>query len=168
MLAPNIRLPNFPRAFQSYRKQRQDEQPVAGAVLRCQGDQYLLVRGRHSGKWSFPKGHAEHHETLDQTILREVHEEVGLTTLPPYVSEFQGRVGTYRVFDLPTQVRPCPQDLDEVDAADWFSLKEISTMNLNVDTSYYFLKTHNIRSSVDQPQSPEYRIPGGISLASRI
>jgi 8-oxo-dGTP pyrophosphatase MutT (NUDIX family) len=165
-----IRLPNFPRAFQTYK--RKPEPPVAGAVLRFsasgeQADQYLLVRGRHSGKWSFPKGHAEPQETLDQTILREVQEEVGLATLPPYLSEFQGRVGKYRIYDLPTPVRPCPQDLDEVDAADWFSLKEISTMTLNVDTSYYFLKTHNLRSSPPSGPRLPTAIPEGVSLTAR-
>jgi diadenosine hexaphosphate hydrolase (ATP-forming) len=159
-----LRLPNFPRAFQSYK--RKPEPPVAGAIIRSQ-NKFLLVRGRHSGKWSFPKGHKEPYETLDATIKREVQEEVGITTLPPYVSEFQGRVGTYRIFDLMTEVRPYPQDLDEVDAADWFSLEEISTMTLNVDTSYYFLKIHNVRTSPGlQPQLPTY-IPDGVALTER-
>ncbi len=165
-----VRLPQFPRAFQTYK--RKPEPPVAGAVLRFastgeQGDQYLLVRGRHSGKWSFPKGHKEDFETRQETTQREVQEEVGRATLPPYVSEFQGRVGTYRVFNLPEPTRPNPQDLDEVDAADWFSLKEISTMSLNVDTSYYFLKTHNLRTSPPlRPQLPT-DIPDGVALTSR-
>lgn len=161
----SIRLPQFPRAFQSYK--RKPEPPVAGAVLCCNAGNYLLVRGRHSGKWSFPKGHKEPHETLEQTIHREVQEEVGINTLPPYVSEFQGRVGTYRVFNLSAPVRPCPQDLDEVDAADWFSLEEISTMSLNVDTSYYFLKVHGVRSSPPlQPHLPT-EIPDGVPLLYR-
>jgi 8-oxo-dGTP pyrophosphatase MutT (NUDIX family) len=164
MLPAALRLPQFPRAFQSYK--RKPEPPVAGAVLRS-GNQWLLVRGRHSGKWSFPKGHKEPYETLEQTIQREVQEEVGINPLPPYVSEFQGRVGTYRVFDLPSLIRPCPQDLDEVDAADWFCLEEISTMSLNVDTSYYFLKVHSVRTSPPlQPQLPT-QIPNGVALLTR-
>ena len=162
----SIRLPQFPRAFQTYK--RKPESPVAGAVLRV-SNQYLLVRGRHSGKWSFPKGHKEDFETLQETIQREVQEEVGIASLPPYVSEFQGRVGTYRIFNLPARVRPCPQDLDEVDAADWFSLEEISTMSLNVDTSYYFLKVHNVRTSpasFGKPQLPT-DIPNGVTLTAR-
>jgi 8-oxo-dGTP pyrophosphatase MutT (NUDIX family) len=168
----SIRLPQFPRAFQTYK--RKPEPPVAGAILLCSpgggaASNYLLVRGRHSGKWSFPKGHKEDFETLEETIQREVQEEVGIESLPPYLSEFQGRVGTYRVFDLSLQIRPCPQDLDEVDAADWFSLKEIATMSLNVDTSYYFLKVHGVRTS-----SPSFGkapmptgIPDGVTLRSR-
>jgi 8-oxo-dGTP pyrophosphatase MutT (NUDIX family) len=164
----SARLPQFPRAFQSYK--RRPEQPVAGAVLSYSGNsgqQWLLIRGRHSGKWSFPKGHKEPNETLEETIQREVFEEVGIQALPPYMSEFQGRVGTYRVFDLPSLTRPYPQDLDEVDAADWFSLEEISTMTLNVDTSYYFLKVHGVRTSPPlQPQLPT-DIPDGVSLMAR-
>lgn len=159
-----IRLPYFPRAFQSYK--RKPEAPVAGAVLQSAGN-FLLVRGRHSGKWSFPKGHKEHQESLEETIQREVQEEVGIKSLPPYVSEFQGRVGTYRVFNLATKQRPSPQDLDEVDAADWFSLEEISTMNLNVDTSYYFLKTYGIRTIPQKGTQLPTDIPNGISIISR-
>lgn len=40
---------------------------------------FLLLRHRHGGQWSFPKGHVEAGETEVQTALREVLEETGLT-----------------------------------------------------------------------------------------
>lgn len=39
---------------------------------------YLLVLGRQSNKWGFPKGHMEQNETEEQTALREVREETGI------------------------------------------------------------------------------------------
>lgn len=41
----------------------------------------LLVRYR-SGAWAFPKGHVEPGETLEQTAVREVHEETGVRASP--------------------------------------------------------------------------------------
>ena len=38
----------------------------------------LLLRHRHGGHWSFPKGHVEGEETEQQTALREIREETGL------------------------------------------------------------------------------------------
>ena len=122
------------------------EVPIYGAILRSQtNNTILLVRGRHSGKWSFPKGHIEPAESHDQCIRREVKEEVGITLNQNPVGTFHGRVGIYKEYVLPEQVRPRPQDLEEIEAADWFSLEEIVTLPLNVDASYYFSKVHGIR-----------------------
>lgn len=38
---------------------------------------YLLVYGKKSQKWGFPKGHMEIGETTQQTALREFYEETG-------------------------------------------------------------------------------------------
>lgn len=52
-----------------------------GAVVYCQKDndiKYVLVCER-SGYWVFPKGHMEAGETEQETALREIKEETGLT-----------------------------------------------------------------------------------------
>lgn len=38
----------------------------------------LLIKNRKSGMWGFPKGHVENKETLIETAIREVKEEIGL------------------------------------------------------------------------------------------
>ena len=50
--------------------------------------QYLLIRNL-AGIYGFPKGHVEQGETEEQTALREVFEEVGLTVklVPGFRSE---------------------------------------------------------------------------------
>lgn len=43
---------------------------------------YLLLFQSKSQTWSFPKGHMEAGETEQQTALREVKEEIGLSLSP--------------------------------------------------------------------------------------
>ena len=50
-------------------------------MVRKNGESYdlVLLRHRFGGHWSFPKGHVEAGENEQQTALREVREETGLT-----------------------------------------------------------------------------------------
>ena len=41
--------------------------------------QILLIRHLNGGHWAFPKGHVEKGETEEQTALREILEETGLS-----------------------------------------------------------------------------------------
>ncbi|MBE6551869.1 MAG: NUDIX domain-containing protein [Ruminococcaceae bacterium] len=53
-----------------------------GAVVyRWEGinEEYLILRGRRSNKWTFPKGHMEKGESERETAIREVFEEAGFT-----------------------------------------------------------------------------------------
>ncbi len=56
----------------------------------------LLLRHRHGGHWSFPKGHVEGAETEVETALREVREETGL-----HVSLQQGFRHTVEYYPKP-------------------------------------------------------------------
>ena len=40
---------------------------------------YLILQHKNGGHWAFPKGHVEEGETEEQTALREVKEETGLS-----------------------------------------------------------------------------------------
>ena len=58
------------------------EKSCGAVVYHTGGDgtlRLLLLRHRHGGHWSFPKGHVEQDETEAETALREVLEETGLT-----------------------------------------------------------------------------------------
>ena len=56
------------------------EYTAGGVVYRHVGDdtQILMIQDR-LGRWTIPKGHVEEGESLEQTALREVAEETGLT-----------------------------------------------------------------------------------------
>lgn len=57
------------------------EKSCGALVYRYEGDRLmlLLLRHRHGGHWSFPKGHVEGEETEIETALREIREETGLS-----------------------------------------------------------------------------------------
>jgi 8-oxo-dGTP pyrophosphatase MutT (NUDIX family) len=58
-------------------KNKNNETIKAGCVVVNDKKEILLVGDTEGKIWSFPKGHAENGETLEQTALREVQEETG-------------------------------------------------------------------------------------------
>jgi len=56
------------------------EKSCGAIVYRYAGDilMVLILKHRHGGHWSFPKGHVEQGETEEETALREVFEETGV------------------------------------------------------------------------------------------
>jgi len=56
------------------------EKSCGALVYRYEDDalMLLLLRHRHGGHWSFPKGHVEAGETEEQTAHREIFEETGV------------------------------------------------------------------------------------------
>jgi mutator protein MutT len=55
-----------------------------GAVLVHQGGILLVRRGKEPllGRWAIPGGTVELGETLEKALVREIHEETGLTVQP--------------------------------------------------------------------------------------
>lgn len=55
------------------------EYSAGGAVYKkVESKLFFLLIQDPKGRWSFPKGHVESGETLDQTALREITEETGV------------------------------------------------------------------------------------------
>ena len=54
-----------------------NETVKVGCVILNNKGEVLLITDKKRKIWSFPKGHAESGETLEQTALREVKEETG-------------------------------------------------------------------------------------------
>ena len=68
-------------------KQIVKEITAGGVVYRwLNGKLQLLVLQDAKGRWALPKGHVEPNETYQQTALREIKEETGLTDLMVYQS----------------------------------------------------------------------------------
>lgn len=58
-----------------------NEKSCGAVVIRFNDEsiEYLAAKSARAGHWGFPKGHVEAGETEEQTALREVWEEVGLS-----------------------------------------------------------------------------------------
>lgn len=76
---------------------------AAGLFLASAGRprRWLLLRGRRSGEWGFPKGHQDPGEDLLTTALRETAEETGIglvaVTGPPTLLSYRVPSGRAKV-----------------------------------------------------------------------
>jgi 8-oxo-dGTP pyrophosphatase MutT (NUDIX family) len=111
---------------------------VYGTIFLC-GNKVLLVKGRNSGKWSFPKGHAKQGETEFEAAKRETYEETGLQ-LKEFERILQLSTGTYYLVHLAREMACAVQDSKEVCATQWIALDEVARLCVNIDVNA-FLKT---------------------------
>lgn len=113
-------------------------------IIVCDASQrYLLVFGKKSGKWGFPKGHQEEGETEEETALRELKEETGIR-LTKNVLEERIRFKNNIYFNYTTSspgegLQVHIQDTNEILKASWFSVSEM--MDLPKEIINYGLKS---------------------------
>ncbi len=111
---------------------------VYGTIFIC-GNKVLLVKGRNSGKWSFPKGHARQGETEFEAAKRETYEETGLE-LRQFDRIIQLSTGTYYLVYTPYEIKCDIQDSKEICASQWISFEEMANLTANIDVNA-FLRT---------------------------
>jgi 8-oxo-dGTP pyrophosphatase MutT (NUDIX family) len=106
----------------------------AGGLV-VEGARILLISTQKGRRWQLPKGHIEPGETPEQTAVREVREETGVTgrVLAPlpnveywYVEKGRSRVHKKVDYFLLGYVSGDAADFDaaEVSGAEWFSWDE--------------------------------------------
>lgn len=123
-----------------HRKQQRDTS--FGVILQSSTtNRYALVQGRRTGKWSFPKGHRKPEESGWDCAKREAIEETGTGPQQEEPLATTLAVGTYFPWTVRDEFALVPQDTVEIMATGWFSLKEMTSMQLNVDLSTY-VKQH--------------------------
>jgi 8-oxo-dGTP pyrophosphatase MutT (NUDIX family) len=110
---------------------------VYGCIIINNDGEVLLVHGRLSNKWSFPKGHCKRGETDLETATRELYEETGLTLDEKYTSYHKLKGGSYFVFAVTGRPLTTCNDSREIDEVAWFPLKNISGIDTNVDVSIF-------------------------------
>jgi 8-oxo-dGTP pyrophosphatase MutT (NUDIX family) len=140
MKANALKYPSFPTAFSNRTASSiaLKRDIVYGGILQSSNNRFLLVKGRHSGKWSFPKGHIEPGETALECVCREIREETGLSILPAPIRCVPLRGGTYYLFWMPVEFVPAPRDTNEIEEARWMTMEEIKGVQANIGVTSYF------------------------------
>jgi 8-oxo-dGTP pyrophosphatase MutT (NUDIX family) len=116
-----------------------------GIIVRDHSQKYLLVYGKKSGKWGFPKGHQEEGESEEETALRELKEETGIELSRENLEE-RIRFKNNIYFNVSAAVAAASdvmrihiQDTNEILRASWFSLSDM--MDLSKESINYGLKS---------------------------
>ena len=127
--------PTFPKAFSCYKA---TNEKVYGSICISSLNTILLVRGRKSNKWSFPKGHKKRGETYIDCVVRETYEEAGIALDNVLPSAYQRlSVGEYYFYDLEEEILPCIKDTEEITEARWMSVNEMRKEPCNVDVNNF-------------------------------
>jgi len=91
----------------------------------------LLIKNKKSGMWGFPKGHVEDKETLIETAIREVKEEIGLEInslkmKPSFESNYIDDNGNNKkvIYFIRKIKKTVPKLNDEIDAYMWADLEK--------------------------------------------
>lgn len=133
----------MPSAFQSYKPKHLQ---VYGVICLNTSGNVLLVKGKRSKLWSFPKGHCESNESDIQCAKREFYEETGLTlpSLDVFSNKHKMKGGVYFIHTIEDEPTPEPVDSREIEEAKWFSLHKIPTLDTNIDVSIFRSLMRNI------------------------
>ena len=110
---------------------------VYGCILVSPHNRYLLVQGRSTGKWSFPKGHPNLDENPLQCAKRELYEETGLRTPFMYSKSYQLTTGKYFMYKTPTEDICKTLDPNEILNTQWATIYEMKKMNVNIDVNAF-------------------------------
>ena len=123
----------MPSAFQSYKPRFMK---VFGAICVNSCGEVLLVRGKKSQKWSFPKGHCKQDETDLECAVRELKEETGVDIQDiKYSSYHKLRGGGYFVFPMETSPSLRIGDNWEIAEVKWWDITSLPSLDSNVDVS---------------------------------
>lgn len=88
--------------------------------------QVLLVKGKKSQKWGFPKGHMELGESEEQTAVRELLEETGIHWTNSLKNRIRFRNNVYFMVDtVKNDVKCNIQDVNEIEKVGWFSIHDV-------------------------------------------
>lgn len=116
--------------------QHQQKPTKRSAVKRCgiilrdeRTGRCLLVQGRWSRKWGFPKGHQEEGESEEETAIRELFEETGVLVHPPLGPRQRFKNNVYfRITVDEDLIHPFIRDHNEIQRIRWFSDAEIDRL----------------------------------------
>ena len=129
----------FPNAFRHYKPR---SKKISGVILISTNNTILLVKGRKTNKWSFPKGHIEGSETIHQCALRECFEETGIS-LHDCEYDYSKKLnsGEYFIYNMKHELEYKMCDTDEILDVAWVSIPSMMNLSTNTDVNA-FLKDY--------------------------
>jgi 8-oxo-dGTP pyrophosphatase MutT (NUDIX family) len=123
------------KAFRSYKP---PHFAVFGAICISRADTVLLVKGRTTGIWSFPKGHLRRGESGADAAMREVFEETGLLLSTRDSFDYKKLVsGGYYFYHLENELSVTVGDPKELSEVAWIPLGDLGSFHCNVDVESF-------------------------------
>jgi ADP-ribose pyrophosphatase YjhB (NUDIX family) len=112
-----------------------------GSVIKVKNNDkyvYLLVKGKYTGKWSFPKGHIEKDERPLECAIRETKEETGidLNGIKP-----EKCMSGYFGFTLAAIPETKIIDTNEIEETKWMTIEEMQLIDGNRDVKFFVKKS---------------------------
>jgi 8-oxo-dGTP pyrophosphatase MutT (NUDIX family) len=123
---------------------------VYGAIFVTPQSKILVVKGRPTGKWSFPKGHPNENESAFECAKRETFEETNLDLTYRYERILTLSTGMYYLTRSP-ELETKLKDKNEILEIRWMTYDELKNADVNVDVNT-FLRNH--RDLIVQPKQP--------------
>lgn len=106
-----------------------------GGIICYKSDgpmEYIIVKGRHSGIWSLPKGHGYDTETELESAKREIYEETGIQLEINPIRRCRMKGDVYYTFVLKERLeRISALDTFEVEETRWVTMEEMTKMKVN-------------------------------------
>ena len=140
-----------------------DSNLVYGTIIVSPGDKILVVKGRKSGKWSFPKGHSYLEETELECAIRETYEETGLQLSEYFQRTLYLSTGNYFLYSYDSEPFCTTKDSKEIQEIKWASIQELRSMNVNIDINT-FLRNHSSFYSNKKYLPSPVKLPSPIRL----
>jgi len=110
---------------------------VYGCILVSPMNRYLLVQGRKTEKWSFPKGHPNENEQSLECAKRELYEETGIKAPFMYSDVYELAFGTYYMYNTREEINCNIQDSNEIIQTQWFTKEQMRKISTNVDVNTF-------------------------------
>jgi 8-oxo-dGTP pyrophosphatase MutT (NUDIX family) len=134
---------------------------VYGTIILSSKGRILIVQGRETGKWSFPKGHKNKNaEAALDCALRETWEETGLSLGKNYLEILQLAAGKYFVYKVDDELILETHDSKEIMDMRWTELNNLENFNNNCDIRSYIMRGHMLRHKDELALSKKMELHG--------
>jgi len=117
----------------------EDEKFTSAGIILLAGDHVLVVQGKDTEKWSFPKGHREGDEDVYTTATRELKEETGveLSNKDKYCTVYTYKYNygegeqlyKYLIYKTTRRITPIVGDPYEIKASKWVHMSSLANDN---------------------------------------